>query len=197
MPRLYYPGTAERSDGGIGRKLTVETGPAPSLQTCISKKIMKLQLEKYIVAIIKIGLLAVLFLPLLASGSFYFPFIVPRDIAFRIITELIFSLYLYLILADKNYRPRFNLLAKIITAFFVVLLLASLTGVNFYISLWGDYERMGGLFHLAHLYLYFLVLINIFKTKEDWLKALTLSVFVGLITSFLALAQYLNTGVIS
>ena len=197
MPRLYYTGTAERSDGGIGRKLTVETGPAPSLQTCISKKIMKLQLEKYIVAIIKIGLLAVLFLPLLASGSFYFPFIVPRDIAFRIITELIFSLYLYLILADKNYRPRFNLLAKIITAFFVVLLLASLTGVNFYISLWGDYERMGGLFHLAHLYLYFLVLINIFKTKDDWLKALTISLFVSLIASFIALAQYLNTGVIS
>ncbi len=158
---------------------------------------MKLQLEKYIVLTIKIGLISVLFLPLLAAGSFYFPFIVPRNIAFRIITELVFVLYLYLALFGNSYRPRFNILAKIITAFFVVLFLTSITGVNFLSSLWGDYERMGGLFHLAHLYLYFFVLINIFKTKEDWLKAISISLFVGLMASFIALGQYLNTGVIS
>ena len=158
---------------------------------------MKLQLEKYLVSIIKVGLGAVLFLPIFTLSGFYFPFIVPREIAFRIITELVFVLYLYLVLADNRYQPRFNLLAKIITAFFVILLLASVTGVNFLSSLWGDYERMGGLFHLAHLYLYFFVLINIFKTKDDWLKLFSISLFVSLISGFIALAQYLNTGVIS
>ncbi|MDO8669423.1 MAG: O-antigen ligase family protein [Candidatus Buchananbacteria bacterium] len=158
---------------------------------------MKLQLEKYIILAIKISLTAVLFLPLLADGSFYFPFIFSRDVAFRILSELAFVLYLYLALSNTGYRPRFNLLAKVVTAFFVVLLLASIFGVNFKASLWGDYERMGGLFHLAHVYLYFLVLINIFKTKEDWLKAITISLFVSLMTCFIALAQYLDTGVIS
>jgi len=177
--------------------MAVETLRATSLQTCVSKKIMKLQLEKYIVLIIKVGLLSVLFLPLLALSSFYFPFIVSRDIVFRIIIEFVFVLYLYLVISDPSYRLRFNLLTKVISAFFIILVTASIVGSNFYVSLWGDYERMSGLFHLAHIYLYFLILINIFKTKDDWLRAFSISVFVSLITIFIALQQYFDTGVIS
>jgi O-antigen ligase/tetratricopeptide (TPR) repeat protein len=154
-------------------------------------------LDKYLVKIIKVGLLAVLFLPLFAIGQYYFPFIFPRDIAFRVITELIFILYLYLFLSDSAYRPRFTLLAKIISGFFAVLFLAAVFGVNFRSSLWGDYERMGGLFHLFHVYLYFFVLINIFKTKDDWLNAFTFSFLISLVTSFVGLAQYFNLPVIS
>lgn len=158
---------------------------------------MRLQLEKYLVKIIKTGLFAVLFLPIFTLSGFYFPFIVPRDIAFRIITELVFILYLYLVLSDNRYRPRFNLLTKVVTGFFIILVLSSIVGVNFLSSLWGDYERMGGLFHLAHVYLYFFVLINIFKTKADWFKMFSVSLFVSLVSSFIALAQYLDIGIIS
>ena len=100
-------------------------------------------------------------------------------------------------MSNSNYRPQFNLLVKVISAFFVVLILASITGVNFYASLWGDYERMGGLFHLLHIYLYFFVLINIFKTKDDWFRALTFSFLISLIASFIGLAQYFNLPVVS
>lgn len=158
---------------------------------------MPLKLEKYIVLVIKTSLMIVLFLPLLAVGTFYFPFIFPRDIAFRILSELAFILYLYLAMSNSAYRPKFNFLTKAITAFFSVLLVSSVFGVNFYASLWGDYERMGGLFHLAHVYLYFLVLINIFKTKNDWYRALTFSFLISLMASLIGLAQYLGLPIVS
>jgi len=153
-------------------------------------------MEKYLVRIIKILLAATLFLPLVVSSKFFFPFIVPRDLLFRTIIEFASILYLFLIFYHPKYRPKFNFLTKAVCAFFAVLLVSSIFGVNFSTSLFGDYERMGGLIHLSHIFLYFLILINIFRQEEEWHNLFIVTIFVSTLMAFIGLAQSSGISVI-
>ena len=64
--------------------------------------------HRHLVTAIKIGLALILFTPLILLQNFYFPFIVPRNLFFRLIIDIVFSLCLYLSIVDINFRPRFN-----------------------------------------------------------------------------------------
>ena len=64
--------------------------------------------SKIYLNIVKAGICLTLFMPLLVSGRFLFPFIFPKIIAFRIIIEIILFFYLLLILAKPVYLPKFS-----------------------------------------------------------------------------------------
>ncbi|MDD2807028.1 MAG: O-antigen ligase family protein [Patescibacteria group bacterium] len=129
------------------------------------------------------------------NSQFFFPFIVPKNIAFHITAEVIFIAYL--ILAHLNSRYRFRAwrskLVWAVVAFFVINIIASLSGIGLYSSFWGNYERMSGLFHLLHLLLFFLVIVGTFRDKSDWHRLFTFSVFTSILMAFLGFAQVINT----
>lgn len=153
---------------------------------------MQQQISKYLLSVIFVGVLGVLFVPIVMNSKFFFPFIVPKDILFRIIVEIIFFAYLALASLDSHYRPRFTMLTWSVIAFFGISLGAMIAGIGWYSSFWGNYERMGGIFHHLHLVLYFIVLINVFRRDRDWHGFLTFSIFMGMLMSFMAFAQYLQ-----
>lgn len=157
----------------------------------VSNGVNQEKLTKILSNIIKTGIFIILFLPLVISSDFFFPFVVFRNILFRVIVEIIFVIYLVLAVNDQNYRPNFkNKLFSAVIFFFSVLFLASLFGVDFKNSIWGNYERMNGLFHSFHLMLFFIVLSNVFKDRKDWCQLFTFSIFSSLLMSFISLAQY-------
>lgn len=90
-----------------------------------------------------------------------FPFVTSKAFYLRILTELALPFYLYLFLRYPQYRPSIkNPLNISILAFFLLSLISGLFGVNPLRSIWGNFERMGGVFYLAHLcLLYFYVLM--------------------------------------
>lgn len=143
------------------------------------------QLEQLISWIIKIGLFGVTVLPLVITTSMLFPFITGKNFIFRIIIEIIFALWLGLIVAWPQYRPKLTLLVKLSTAFIFIVFLADLLSPNPYRSFFSNYERMEGFMMTFHLWLYFLMLISVFKSLKDWLifvhVALTTSLAVGFI----------------
>ncbi len=150
-------------------------------------------MDKVFRSVIKYGIFLTLLAPFVMSSRFFFPFIVPKNILFRITVEVIFALYLILAIADKKYRPRFdNKLIISVMVFFGIMLLTTFTGIGVYRSVWGNYERMGGIFGDFHLLIYFFVLINVFKDKKTWHQFLTFSIFVSLVMCFIALAQQLQ-----
>lgn len=70
-------------------------------------------------------------------------------------------------------------------AFFIFIgsyFISSIFGSNFNQSVWGGFERMGGAFNLLHYFLFFVMLISVFKTKEDWLTMLNLCLIAGLLS---------------
>lgn len=154
--------------------------------------LIKFSFEKVLLWIVKLGIFGILFAPLLFHSQFYFPFIVFKNIIFRILVEIVFGAYVLLAILNKNYLPKRNLLVMSVSLFFFIVFATSLFGVNFERSLWGDYERMGGLFGMLHVFGYFIVLVSVFKERKDWDTFFTFSVYVSLVMSLFALAQKLD-----
>ena len=138
---------------------------------------------------IKIGIWAIPFLPLYISSSMLFPFITGKNFAFRIIVEIIFALWAGLAVARAEYRPKLTPLLKAVTVFITVLFLADLFSPNPSRSFFSNYERMEGFMMLFHLYLYFVMMLSVFKTRKDWLIFLHSTLFASLAVSFVGLLQ--------
>ena len=152
-------------------------------------------LEKTCLSIIRWGTYLILFTPLIISRNFFFPFVSLKTIYFRILIEIISAAYLLLVISFPQYRPKINFLTIALSLFFLILVLTSITGVNFERSFWSTYERMTGLFTMFHLLTFFIILISVFKERSDWEKILTVSILVGVLLSLyvLLIPQQMST----
>ncbi|MFH1841406.1 MAG: O-antigen ligase family protein [Candidatus Nealsonbacteria bacterium] len=145
-------------------------------------------LEKACLFIVRWGTYLVLFTPLIISTNFFFPFVAPKTIFFRIIIEIIFAAYIFLLLiSNSRYRPRITALTISVILFLGIFILASFTGINFERSFWSTNERMTGIWTMLHLFVFFIVLGSVFKKREDWEKILGVSVIVGVFLSLFIL----------
>ncbi|MHB9019320.1 MAG: O-antigen ligase family protein [Minisyncoccota bacterium] len=122
------------------------------------------------------------------GGGLFFPFIVGKAFIFRAIIEIVFALWLILVVFYKEFRPKKNTLLWAIAIFIGVTALATVLGVNPLRSFWSNFERMEGLVMYIHLFAYFLVLGNVFK-KRDWFWFFNAFVASGLIEGVYALFQ--------
>lgn len=147
--------------------------------------------KNIILWIIKISLFAAPFIPLFIAKGLFFPFITGKAFIFRIIVEIIFFAWLYLVIFYKEYRPHKNLLLIAVGLFILIVALATIFGVNPTRSFWSNFERMEGLVTYLHLFAYFLVLGNVFQ-KKDWMIFLNLFVVSGLFEDIYALLQKLG-----
>lgn len=147
------------------------------------------EVEKIFLWIIKIGLWLIPFLPLYVSYTMLFPFITGKNFAFRIIVEIIFALWAGIAFAKPEYRPRLSPLLKAATVFIVILFLADLFSPNPYRAFFSNYERMEGFMMIFHLYLYFLMLLGVFKTRRDWLIFFHSTLAASFLVSIIALLQ--------
>lgn len=145
--------------------------------------------SKYYLFIIKAGIIACLFLPLLIVHNHMFAMQVGKVLVFRTIIEIIVFFYILLIIKKPEYRPKWGLFEISITLFIAVYFFTSFTGANFLRSFWGTAERMGGFFTLLHFWAYFVILISVFKTKRDWKLLFGVSAFVALLSSFYGFGQ--------
>lgn len=150
-----------------------------------------------------IGLAFIPFIPLYVANSLFFPFITGKAFAFRIIVEIIFALWLVLVLrekgttlsrTDKSVVPRVNIMTIFVTTFTVVVLIADLSGVNPLRSIWSNSERMEGWMTIVHLWAYFMVLSSVFGTgdeaKRNWFRFLNIILVAGTIVAFYGLFQF-------
>ncbi|MDD5590294.1 MAG: O-antigen ligase family protein, partial [Candidatus Portnoybacteria bacterium] len=147
----------------------------------------KEKLQKTYFKIIEWGTYAILFAPLIFIQDYFFPFVVPKTIFFRIVVDIIFAVYLLLAVANPRYRPRMSFLTIALSVFLGALVLTSITGVNFERSFWSVFERMGGLLTFFHLFAFYLVLSSVFKERQQWERILSVSILAGILVSFYAL----------
>ncbi|MDZ4299643.1 MAG: O-antigen ligase family protein [Candidatus Sungbacteria bacterium] len=147
--------------------------------------------EKALLWTIKIALWIIPVLPFYVTPSLLFPFITGKNFAFRILVELAFAAWIGLVAAWPQYRPKPTLLFKAITVFVGIVFLADIFSPNPLRSLFSNYERMEGFMMIGHLYLYYLMLSTIFKTKRDWIVFFHVSLGASLaVSSVGALQKY-------
>jgi len=136
-------------------------------------------LERVYFLIIEWGIYLALFTPLIFLRGYFFPFVTPKTIFFRIVVDVILIAYILLVLTNRKYLPKFNILTISVTVFFGILILTSFTGVNFEKSFWSTFERMTGLLTFFHLFVFFIILSSVFKERKYWERILTVSILVG------------------
>ncbi len=153
----------------------------------------KLKLNK----IPEYGLLFLLFLPLLVSYNFLYPYVVFKGLIFRIITEGLFFLAAVLLVKNKLYRLPKNWLVFSWPAWLIILPLTSFLGADSAISWWGNFERMEGGFYYLHLAVYFLLLVLYLRDLRLWKKFFWGIWLVSILIDFFAIAQKLGFSIIS
>jgi len=134
--------------------------------------------NKFLKWVIYIALAIVPFLAFYVSGfgvgaswnAMLFPYISGKNFAFRIFIEIAAAAWLMLMIINKEYRPKKSVILYAYSAFVFILLLANIFSVNPVRSFFSNFERMEGFISHAHIFLYFLLLLSIFKTEKAWGK---------------------------
>lgn len=148
-----------------------------------------MQLNRYLDWTIKISLWLILFTPLFVSDSMFFPFITGKNFLFRILVEIIFTLWIILSLRDRSYLPKKSWLFIFVFSLLGSLTLGTLFGVDVSRSFWSNFERMEGLLGHLHLFAYFLVLISVLRSEKDWWKFFHVSLIASILVGGYAILQ--------
>ncbi|MEO8911206.1 MAG: O-antigen ligase family protein [Gemmatimonadaceae bacterium] len=134
-------------------------------------------------------LIATLLVPVIAPSGFFFPYVAPRNLFFRALTELGVLALLWTLCfgsdeLDLRYEPIFWALVAFIAAAFLSAVFSPATRH----SLFGDFERMGGVLAWVHLALFFLLLRAM--GDEEWSWLLNAALLVGLFISVNAIVEH-------
>ena len=127
--------------------------------------------------------------PWIVAGNLFFPFITGKAYFFRILTEILFGVWLILMYRDPVYRPRWSLVMWAVAAFIGITLLANLFGANPYRSFWSNYERMEGFITLAHIFAYFIVAGAVVTGEKLWYWFFGVSIGASLLMDIFAFLQ--------
>ncbi len=131
--------------------------------------------------------------PVIFIGSFYFPFIVPRTIYFRLLIGLVFIIFLILwrgrspLLARIDWKKNYAALA--VGLLWLSDLFSSVFGLSWLNSLFGDIERSWGLYTLTHIYLFYF-LLRVFFAERDWKIFFHCLVGSGTVAALYGIVQY-------
>ena len=151
-------------------------------------------MEKILKYIVWIGLSCICFVPLIVKGTYYFPYIVPKTLIFKIIINIIFLAFLGLAVIKKEYRPKINLVLILFFLYIIVVSFSSFLAGDFYFSFWSNNERSEGLLLLFYLFVFLIVLSGFFKRIKDWFILFEASFLSSILVSLVALGQYLDFG---
>lgn len=127
--------------------------------------------------------------PLVIFSQFISPFHFGKVVVFRSLVGIMAVFYLVLVLQDRRWLPPKHTLLTVFVIWAAAFALTTITSINPYLSFWGSLERMGGLWTFLHYLVYFIILISVFRTREDWLKLLKVMVFVGVLSAFYGFGQ--------
>ena len=151
-----------------------------------------MNLNKILKYIINTGVFLVPFIPLVVTGSLFFPFISGKNFLFRIIVEIIFGAWAILAIKNREYRPKHSWILWSVFGFVGIIGVADLFGVNVMKSFWSNFERMEGWITLIHLLGYFLVVSTILNTQKLWNRFFNTSICVSIIVGFYGILQLLG-----
>lgn len=114
-------------------------------------------------------LLVIIIIPFLKTSSLYFPYVSGKVYAFRFLVLLAFFFWVWLLLKEKRYKHYFkNILIISVVLFFLAQIFVSFFGVDPSFSFFSSFERGEGVLQYGFWVFYFLMMISVFRTKEDW-----------------------------
>jgi len=121
--------------------------------------------------------------PLIFYTYSLFPLTIPKIVFFQSVVEIIFGLWLGLVIFNKRYLPKLTPLFIALLIFFAVLFISAIFGINFFHSLWSSIGRGIGIVGILHFLFLAIVLQSIGKEinwRPLWLTSFITSTGVAL-----------------
>ena len=147
-------------------------------------------LDQHLLWTIVILISLILITPLIISTSTLFPFVVGKAIFARSIIEIIFALWLILVIYYPQHRPSRSWVIGSLALGLSVSIIASFTGVSPTRSMWSTFERMNGVIDQAHWLALILVTSSVYRSISSWKVLFTLNLGVAGFISCIGLGQY-------
>lgn len=147
------------------------------------------QIEQWLLRVVKACLYLVVFAPILITSVFFFPAIFTKVVYVRLLMEIALIAYVPLAIMSPQYRPTKNVVTLLVGLFAALVVITSLTGINFNFSMWGNYERMDGIFSWAHYWALFFIAASVLKTKREWQKLFAASIVAALLIAWYGFLQ--------
>ena len=122
----------------------------------------------FLLWIVRIGISLVLMTPLIVTQDLFFPFVVGKALFARSIIEITFAFWAALVLFHRRLRPSWSWVIIAFAVWLLVSWIAAVFGVSPTRSIWSTYERMQGVFDLAHWFAFALMASSVFKSAADW-----------------------------
>ena len=148
--------------------------------------------SKIVSRLIFISLLLTTITPLIYQKKLLFPFDSEKGLFFRLILEIMLGLWLILILKEPTFRPKKTPINLALGFLCIVLIIVDLLGVDTYLSIFSNFERMAGLIQYLSLFAYCFIISSIVNTPKRWLIFGICLSFVAFIVSVKGLIQSYN-----
>lgn len=116
---------------------------------------------------VQAGIFLVLLTPFVVTDVF-FPFVVGKAVYARAIIEITFVAWVALVLRHPRRRPAWSWTVAAFAVWLLASGLAAAFGVSPTRSLWSTYERMQGVFDLAHWFAFTVMAVSVFRSAADW-----------------------------
>ena len=137
---------------------------------------------------VTILLMVALVVPLVVVSGTFFPYVVPRNLLFRVVVETAAAIrILEIFLAGKRLDLRREYVLFALASFLLAITVSALFSPAPAHSFFGDFERMGGVWAWLHLVGFFLLLRTISERHFSWLLYVALAA--GVAASVHAIAE--------
>ena len=136
------------------------------------------------------GLLAlVLLLPLVAAPDTVYPYTVGKALYARGLIAVAFALWAVLAVHRPAWRPPRSTLLVLLGLWLAAGVVAAVFGVSPRRSVWSYYERMQGLFDMAHWVAFAVMAAAVLRTPRDWRAMLAFGQVAGLAAAAAAIVR--------
>lgn len=130
--------------------------------------------------------------PLIVSRATAFPFVVARNVWFRVLVDMALGFFIAAQSGIKSQTGGTRApLDWAMFAFVAVTIVSATSGLSPHYSFFGDFERMGGVWSTAHYVLFYALLRAIYRA-QDWTLYLRATVTVAVVTSVIGLVEFLH-----
>ena len=145
-------------------------------------------------SIARLVLFATVLTPVVLLPGFFFPYVTTRAVFFRVLVELALGIFLF-VTVRREWRPQGTRdpVFLALLAFVTINIIAAAFGVSPQHSMFGDYERMWGVWAWIHLLLFY-VLLRTFLRPADWMRYFQLSVAVSLVVALIEIRSWAHGG---
>ena len=137
--------------------------------------------------ILQIGLIASLLIVFFVFKDLLFPYITSKQLSFNILMEFLLVIWFVFIMRFPQYRPKKNFIISGLIAYFLAIIASCVISVDPILSFWGDSERMLGLFHALHFFVFYFILVTVFRSWKEWRVLFFSSVIVATIVALVGL----------